>query len=132
MGGVERRNTCPKCRALLERGTRFCPYCGTDTRHLDAPSAQADAEATSHFGVWILCLNLAVFAATVVLDPLRAEQPLMSPSGESWILFGSCHMTDRVPSMPETSMAQLVHILRRLTLWFGIDVWPGQGNGNLF
>jgi len=90
MGGVQRRNTCPKCRALLERGTRFCPYCGTDTRHLNAPSEQADAEGTSHFGLWILCLNLAVFAAAVVLDPLRGERPMMSPSGEAWIIFGSC------------------------------------------
>ena len=85
--------TCPKCRALLEAGTKRCPYCEADTRHLAAASTpEQEAARTSRLGSWILGANILVFLLTVQLDPLRGDRRGDSgfrPSGYSLTGFGS-------------------------------------------
>ena len=82
--------TCQKCRALLEAGTRECPYCQTDQRHHRAPSETEDALRTTRFGLWILGVNLAIYFLMVVLDPARGDRDAstLEPSGEALTAFG--------------------------------------------
>ena len=83
--------TCQKCRALLEPGTRECPYCNTDTRHLAAPRESEDAERTTRFGLWILGLNIGIYFLMVALDPARDDPGTGSfrPSGVALEMFGA-------------------------------------------
>lgn len=80
--------TCPKCRALLEPGTKTCPYCEADQRWVGARGPEADARATTRMGVWLLGAIAVVYFLSVQLDPVPPEQPFR-PSGESLVAFGS-------------------------------------------
>jgi rhomboid protease GluP len=85
-------NTCPKCRALLEPGTRRCPYCNTDVRHLDALSPGEQVAATSQFGVWVLTLNVAFYLLTVFLDPTGGDpEKFLEPTNLSLDIYGASH-----------------------------------------
>jgi len=82
--------TCSKCRALLEPGTKRCPYCQTDARHLGAPSAGADAAATMKLGSWILGVIVVLYGVMVILDPAKdARAGALEPSGTAADLFGA-------------------------------------------
>jgi rhomboid protease GluP len=83
--------TCQKCRALLEPGTRECPYCHTDQRHHRAPTESQDAEKTTRFGFWILGWIVAIYVLMVLLDPARGDPGTKpyQPSGVSLIMFGA-------------------------------------------
>lgn len=82
--------TCQKCRALLEPGTRECPYCQTDQRHHRAPSETEDAVRTTRFGLWVLGVNVAVYFLMVVLDPASGDREgsSLEPTGEAATAFG--------------------------------------------
>lgn len=85
-------NTCPKCRALLDPGTRRCPYCDADVRHLDALTPGQQAAATSQFGVWVLTLNVAFYLLTCFLDPTGGDPEMfLEPTGLSLNLYGASH-----------------------------------------
>jgi rhomboid protease GluP len=85
-------NTCPKCRALLEPGTRRCPYCSTDVRHLDALTPGEQVAATSQFGIWVLTLNVAFYLLTVFLDPTGGDsEKFLEPTGVSLDIYGASH-----------------------------------------
>jgi rhomboid protease GluP len=83
--------TCQKCRALLEPGTRECPYCQTDQRHHRAPSETEDALRTTRFGLWILGLIVGIYFLMVALDPARGDPGTerLAPSGVALEMFGS-------------------------------------------
>ncbi len=82
--------TCQKCRALLEPGTKECPYCQTDQRHHLAPSESEDAERTTRFGLWMLGLIVGIYVLMVVLDPARGDPGTgrFKPSGVAIAMFG--------------------------------------------
>jgi rhomboid protease GluP len=82
---------CPKCRAILEPGTRRCPYCGTGQAHVLAPSPAQDAAATTRVGMWLIGLNLALYLAMILADPSRADAEgiVVEPSWEAAVLFGA-------------------------------------------
>jgi membrane associated rhomboid family serine protease len=82
--------TCQKCRALLEPGTKECPYCQTDQRHHAAPTEAQDAERTTRFGLWILGFIIAVFLVMVILDPARGDPGAgrFRPSPTARLMFG--------------------------------------------
>ncbi len=82
--------TCQKCRALLEPGTRECPYCQTDQRHHRAPSESADAERTTRFGLWILAVIVGIYFLMVLLDPASGDREAsrLEPSSEAFVAFG--------------------------------------------
>ena len=81
--------TCPKCRALLEPGTKACPYCQTDQRYVQAPTAGTDATATSRLGLWLVGAIGILYFLMVQLDPLGPddERPF-EPSHVSRLHFG--------------------------------------------
>ena len=83
--------TCQKCRALLEPGTKECPYCQTDQRHQLAPSESEDADRTTRFGLWILGVIVGIYVLTVLLDPARGDREAGSfrPSHEALVMFGA-------------------------------------------
>jgi membrane associated rhomboid family serine protease len=82
--------TCQKCRALLEPGTRECPYCQTDQRRHRAPSESEDADRTTRFGLWILGLIVGIYLLMVTLDPARGDPGTrrFEPSGVALDMFG--------------------------------------------
>lgn len=82
--------TCQKCRALLEPGTRECPYCQTDQRHHRAPSESQDAERTTRFGLWLLGVIVGIYFLMVLLDPARGDREAsrFEPSSEALVAFG--------------------------------------------
>ena len=84
---VSRLAACPRCRALLEPTVRRCPYCGTDQRRraVAAPQA-ADAEATTHLGLWILAFNVAIFALMVLAVGLKLLLDLVVEPAELYSL----------------------------------------------
>lgn len=122
--------TCQKCRALLEPGTKECPYCRTDQRHHAAPSEAQDAERTTRFGLWILGLIIAAFVVMIVLDPARgdpgagrfrpsrtaqlmfgaADPYLVSACGQYWRLFASLFLHVDLLHLAFNSIALLVLI----------------------
>ncbi|MEM8882881.1 MAG: rhomboid family intramembrane serine protease [Planctomycetota bacterium] len=90
-----RFQTCPKCAALLEPGTKVCPYCGTDQAAVIAPSAEQDAAATNNLGVWLIGFCVVFYMLMVLLDPGRGdkapdESPL-DPTGTAIEVFGAHH-----------------------------------------
>jgi len=83
--------TCPKCRALLETGTKSCPYCEADIRHTAAATPEQEATRTTGLGTWILAVNILVFFLMVQLDPERDDRRGgvgMRPSSYSLVGFG--------------------------------------------
>jgi len=89
---VGRLNTCPKCRALLDPGTRRCPYCDADVRHLDALTPGQQMAATSQFGVWVLTLNVAFYLLTCFLDPTGGDpEKFLEPTNIALDLYGASH-----------------------------------------
>jgi len=85
--------TCQKCRALLEPGTKECPYCHSDQRHHAAPTETQDAEKTTRFGLWILGLIIGIYFLMVAVDPARGDPGTKSlkPSGVALDMFGYAH-----------------------------------------
>ncbi|HEX5137182.1 MAG TPA: rhomboid family intramembrane serine protease [Planctomycetota bacterium] len=83
--------TCQKCRALLEPGTRECPYCHSDQRHHAAPSESQDAEKTTRFGLWILGLIVGIYFLMVAVDPARDDPGTkpFEPSNTALDMFGA-------------------------------------------
>jgi rhomboid protease GluP len=83
--------TCQKCRALLEPGTRECPYCQTDQRHHRAPTERQDAERTTRFGLWIMGLIVGIYFLMIAFDPARDDPGVepFEPSGVALEMFGS-------------------------------------------
>ena len=82
---MARLHTCPKCRALLEPGTKRCPYCETDTRHVGAPTEAAEAQHTFRLANTILWINATIFLLVVLLDPAKEESEgfAVEPSNEA-------------------------------------------------
>jgi rhomboid protease GluP len=80
--------TCQKCRALLEPGTRECPYCRTDQRRHRAPSESQDALQTTRFGLWLLGTIVGIYFLMILLDPERSEARRFEPSAEALTVFG--------------------------------------------
>jgi len=81
--------TCQKCRALLEPGTKACPYCATDQRYVQAPPPSVDAHATGRLGIWIVSLIGLIYFLSVQLDPLGPDEDRrFQPSGVSLVHFG--------------------------------------------
>jgi len=81
--------TCQKCRALLEPGTKRCPYCGTDQRHQLAPSESEEAAATARFGLWMAAVIAGLFLLMLVVDPARGDRKGLAPSGACLDMFGA-------------------------------------------
>jgi membrane associated rhomboid family serine protease len=88
---MARFQTCPKCRALLEPGTRECPYCDANQAAARAPTPTQDHEATSRVGLWIVGVCVALYILMVVLDPGRGDKGegnQLSASRIGYITFG--------------------------------------------
>jgi len=81
--------TCQKCRALLEPGTKRCPYCGTDQRHQLAPSESEEAAATARFGLWMAAVIVGVYVLMLVVDPARGDRQKFVPSDACFVMFGA-------------------------------------------
>ena len=82
---------CPKCRALLEPGTRTCPYCGVRPgRAAPPPPVQTEAGKTSRLGLWVIGVNVAIYALMILLDPSRGDPGVrpFEPSRDILLAFG--------------------------------------------
>jgi membrane associated rhomboid family serine protease len=93
MCAVARVSTCPKCRALLEPGTRVCPYCGTKPGRAAPPPVSEEAAATSRLGLWVIGIILVIYFLMVVLYPTAEAEGMSSfePSREALLAFGLSH-----------------------------------------
>lgn len=88
---MARLQTCPKCRALLESGTKRCPYCETGQGTVLAPSPEEDARRAGTLAKLLLGACVVVYLLSVVLDPERGDREgsSMDPSGAGIVMFGS-------------------------------------------
>jgi rhomboid protease GluP len=87
---VSHVTTCPRCRALLEKGTRVCPYCGTKPGRAAPPSREGEAIATSRLGLWVIAIHLVIYVLMLLLYPPRGETggERYEPSGYALVAFG--------------------------------------------
>jgi len=90
---MARFQTCPKCRALLEPGTRRCPYCEADQGAALAMSPEQDAQATNTLGMWLIGVCAVLYMLMVVLDPARGDKPTenFEPTNAALTVFGAHH-----------------------------------------
>lgn len=88
---MPRFQTCPKCRALLEPGTRECPYCSSDQAAALAISPEEDAKRTSSLAIWILGACFVVYMISVLMDPTRGDRPgaSMEPGNVGLTMIGA-------------------------------------------
>lgn len=88
---MARFQTCPKCRALLEPGTKRCPYCDANQSSALGISPERDALATSNLGVWLIGACAVLYVLMVVLDPARGDNPdsKFAPTGVGLTVFGA-------------------------------------------
>ncbi|MHC4938455.1 MAG: rhomboid family intramembrane serine protease [Planctomycetota bacterium] len=94
---MARFQTCPKCRALLEPGTKQCPYCSADQSAATAITPEQDMAATSSLGIWLIGACVVLYLLMVVLDPARGDREgfALEPSGSAALIFG-IHTPDLV------------------------------------
>jgi len=90
---MARFQTCPKCRALLEPGTKRCPYCETDQGAALAMSVDQDARATGNLGLWLIGACAVLYVLMVVLDPARGDnhESPYEPTQTGMTVFGIHH-----------------------------------------
>ncbi|MHC4222478.1 MAG: rhomboid family intramembrane serine protease [Planctomycetota bacterium] len=87
---MSRVTTCPRCRALLEKGTRVCPYCGTKPGRAAPPSREGEVVATSRLGMWVIAIHLVIYVLMLLLYPPRGEtgSERYEPSSYALVAFG--------------------------------------------
>jgi len=88
---MARFQTCPKCAALLEPGTKACPYCDANQAAALAPTPTQDRDATSRLGLWIVGACVALYIVMLLLDPGRGDKGegnQLSVSRIGYITFG--------------------------------------------
>jgi len=71
---MARFQTCPKCRALLEPGTKECPYCEANQAAALAMTPEQDHAATSRVGLWLVGTCFVLYVLMVLLDPGRGDK----------------------------------------------------------
>ena len=100
IGGVAKLQACPRCRALLEAGTKKCPYCDTQVQKAAVVSAHiADAgdagAAYPHAGRVLIAVFVALYLLMLAFDPNREPGVAgwaKAPSHQAVYTFGSSNV----------------------------------------